>query len=243
MFSIFKMASINWCALLLTLGLLDVSEAVGDQQAKKSTKDPVNTWNSECIKVQFTNLAVKIYQDDRQMADTNLDDVKPSVTDECSSNPSSITALHKIGNYSGTIKMIISNNGKSWSLDKTTLEFQEGQLNGNNDLKIVGPVKAKKGHSYRCVNPDKFKSAKNTGVHARIDAKGFQIQGMLDGKDKPFGPAEDCFGLFTMPILIGLISSIFLALIVIMAIGAMAGISTPDRFDDPKGPQISVPKD
>ena len=70
-----------------------------------------------------------------------------------------------------------------------------------------------------------------------------QIQGLMKSSDAKFGPAFDCVGFFSMPIFIGLLTSLVLIVFTTAGVMAMASIRTPERFDDPKGPQISVPNE
>lgn len=60
-------------------------------------------------------------------------------------------------------------------------------------------------------------------------------------KNSRFSGSFDCVGFFTTPILTGLFVTGLLLGIAFGGIIAMMGISTMDRFDDPKGPAIQVP--
>ena len=68
-----------------------------------------------------------------------------------------------------------------------------------------------------------------------------QVQGLMKSETAPFGSAFDCVGFFSMPILIGLLTTLLLLVCTTGAVVAMASIQTPTRFDDPKGEKISVP--
>ena len=61
--------------------------------------------------------------------------------------------------------------------------------------------------------------------------------GNLTGK---FGQPDDCVGVFTIPILSGIVVTLLLLAILAYGIGMMANITTMDRFDDPKGKTITV---
>eukprot|EP00112_Aurelia_sp_Birch-Aquarium-sp1_P009948 Seg215.6 transcript_id=Seg215.6/GoldUCD/mRNA.D3Y31 product="V-type proton ATPase subunit S1" protein_id=Seg215.6/GoldUCD/D3Y31 len=95
-------------------------------------------------------------------------------------------------------------------------------------------VTAPKSMSYACGDL-KFKLD-----GATLAFKTFQIQPFAV-KAGSFSFAYDCVGFFTTPILTGIFVTALLISIVLGGIMAMMGISTMDRFDDPKGPTIQVP--
>ncbi|XP_067095942.1 V-type proton ATPase subunit S1b [Osmerus mordax] len=70
----------------------------------------------------------------------------------------------------------------------------------------------------------------------------FQIQGfnILNGTTD-FSYASDCAGFFTPAIWMGLITSLIMLLILTYGLHMIMQVHTMDRFDDPKGPSISVP--
>ena len=70
----------------------------------------------------------------------------------------------------------------------------------------------------------------------------FQIQGfnILNGTTD-FSYASDCAGFFTPAIWMGLITSLIMLLILTYGLHMIMQVRTMDRFDDPKGPSISVP--
>ena len=70
-----------------------------------------------------------------------------------------------------------------------------------------------------------------------------QVQGLMAKKDTKFGEAFDCVGFFSMPIFIGLLTSLLLIFFTTFAVVAMASIRTPEKFDDPRGQKISVPNE
>lgn len=68
----------------------------------------------------------------------------------------------------------------------------------------------------------------------------FQIQGFgVTGGD--FSYASDCAGFFTPGIWMGLLTSLLMVLILTYGLHMIMQLRTMDRFDDPKGPAISVP--
>ncbi|KAK3518483.1 hypothetical protein QTP70_001528 [Hemibagrus guttatus] len=68
----------------------------------------------------------------------------------------------------------------------------------------------------------------------------FQIQGFnVTGN---FSYASDCASFFTPGIWMGLLTSLLLVLILTYGLHMLMQLCTMDRFDDPKGPSISVPQ-
>ncbi|XP_030623848.1 V-type proton ATPase subunit S1b [Chanos chanos] len=69
----------------------------------------------------------------------------------------------------------------------------------------------------------------------------FQIQG-FGLTDENFKYASDCSGFFTPGIWMGLVTSLLMILVLTYGLHMIMQLRTMDRFDDPKGPSISVPQ-
>ncbi|KAJ6655326.1 hypothetical protein lerEdw1_005518, partial [Lerista edwardsae] len=69
----------------------------------------------------------------------------------------------------------------------------------------------------------------------------FQIQG-FNVTGKRFSYASDCAGFFSPGIWMGLLTSLLLVAIFTYGLHMVMSLKTMDRFDDPKGPTISVPQ-
>lgn len=69
-----------------------------------------------------------------------------------------------------------------------------------------------------------------------------QIQGFGLANATDFSYANDCAGFFTAGIWMGLLTSLLLLLIFVYGLHMIMHLNTMDRFDDPKGPSISVPQ-
>ncbi|XP_054859959.1 V-type proton ATPase subunit S1 [Eublepharis macularius] len=69
----------------------------------------------------------------------------------------------------------------------------------------------------------------------------FQIQS-YNVTGPRFSYASDCAGFFTPGIWMGLLTSLLLAAIFTYGLHMVMSLKTMDRFDDPKGPTISVPQ-
>ncbi|XP_044278866.1 V-type proton ATPase subunit S1-like [Varanus komodoensis] len=69
----------------------------------------------------------------------------------------------------------------------------------------------------------------------------FQIQA-FNVKNVMFSYANDCTGFFSPAIWMGLVTSLILLLILTYGIHMITNLTTNSRFDDPKGPALSVPQ-
>ncbi|XP_062991076.1 V-type proton ATPase subunit S1-like [Elgaria multicarinata webbii] len=69
----------------------------------------------------------------------------------------------------------------------------------------------------------------------------FQIQA-FSVENNRFSYASDCTGFFTPAIWMGLVTSLVLLLILTYGIHMITNLTTNSRFDDPKGPALSVPQ-
>ncbi|XP_077579025.1 V-type proton ATPase subunit S1-like [Stigmatopora nigra] len=70
----------------------------------------------------------------------------------------------------------------------------------------------------------------------------FQIQGFGLANGTDFSYASDCAGFFTPGIWMGTLTSLLMLSILVYGLHMITQLNTMDRFDDPKGPSISVPQ-
>ncbi|MEQ2171341.1 hypothetical protein GOODEAATRI_009641 [Goodea atripinnis] len=102
-------------------------------------------------------------------------------------------------------------------------------------------------YSFRCQSVSSFRDAllipsnQNT-TQWRLNFIDFQIQGFGLSNSTNFSYASDCAGFFTAGIWMGLITSLLMLLIFVYGLHMIMQLNTMDRFDDPKGPSISVPQ-
>ncbi|NXU86064.1 VAS1 ATPase, partial [Xiphorhynchus elegans] len=79
--------------------------------------------------------------------------------------------------------------------------------------------------------------AKNWDVFiSTLQIQGFNIE------NNQFSYASDCTGFFTPAIWMGLVTSVILVWILTYGIHMIMQLTTNNRFDDPKGPALSVPQ-
>uniref|UniRef100_A0A1A8MTY1 ATPase, H+ transporting, lysosomal accessory protein 1a n=1 Tax=Nothobranchius pienaari TaxID=704102 RepID=A0A1A8MTY1_9TELE len=100
-------------------------------------------------------------------------------------------------------------------------------------------------YSYRCQTVRSYQDAllipADVTSQWRLEFTDFQIQGFSLASGN-FSYASDCAGFFTPGIWMGLVTSLLMLLIFVYGLHMMMQLNTMDRFDDPKGPTISVPQ-
>uniref|UniRef100_A0A8C5ANZ5 ATPase H+ transporting accessory protein 1a n=1 Tax=Gadus morhua TaxID=8049 RepID=A0A8C5ANZ5_GADMO len=130
-----------------------------------------------------------------------------------------------------------------FTMDQVELEYDGTKATFNGSRSIYAPAE----YSYRCDAVSSFRwpslfprSAKDPANQWRVSFEDFQIQGFnVSGQD--FSYASDCAGFFTPGIWMGLMSSLLMVLVLTYGLHMIMQLRTMDRFDDPKGPAISVP--
>uniref|UniRef100_A0A6I8NN27 ATPase H+ transporting accessory protein 1 n=2 Tax=Ornithorhynchus anatinus TaxID=9258 RepID=A0A6I8NN27_ORNAN len=75
----------------------------------------------------------------------------------------------------------------------------------------------------------------------KVSIVDFQIQG-FSVKGENFSYASDCSGFFSPGIWMGLLTSLLMLLVFTYGLHMILSLKTMDRFDDHKGPTISVPQ-
>ncbi|KAH9388764.1 V-type proton ATPase subunit [Tyrophagus putrescentiae] len=86
--------------------------------------------------------------------------------------------------------------------------------------------------------PKKEKSGQYESVHVTLE--GFQVQPFHNGTKMRFLDSDDCAVWFTLPIWSSLIVTLLLVTILYFGIIALMSISTPDRFENPKGRTLII---
>ncbi|KAM9445119.1 V-type proton ATPase subunit S1b [Clarias gariepinus] len=99
-------------------------------------------------------------------------------------------------------------------------------------------------YSFHCQNVNSFNSPllvpRDLNNPWKVVFTDFQIQGFnVTGN---FSYASDCASFFTPGIWMGLLTSLLMVLILTYGLHMIMQLRTMDRFDDPKGPSISVPQ-
>ncbi|XP_040902881.1 ATPase H+ transporting accessory protein 1a [Toxotes jaculatrix] len=131
-----------------------------------------------------------------------------------------------------------------FTLDAVELEYDGTKATFNGSRNIYAPAE----YSYRCESVTSFRwpllvprSSKDPANQWRVSFEDFQIQG-FNVSDSEFSYASDCAGFFSPGIWMGLMTSLLMVLVLTYGLHMIMQLRTMDRFDDPKGPAISVPQ-
>ena len=121
-----------------------------------------------------------------------------------------------------------------------------GQQITSNQLQVYTShrygVEAPIGLAFCCVNSGMFRPKPNSNRYSVGLTLPDMVLQVFDLENKTnFGPYWECGEMLPIPLLVGLIITLFFALICYYGFSMLANINTMDRFDDPKGPAIHVP--
>ncbi|XP_037629320.1 ATPase H+ transporting accessory protein 1a [Sebastes umbrosus] len=130
-----------------------------------------------------------------------------------------------------------------FTLDVVELEYDGTKATFNGSRNVYAPAE----YSYRCESVTNFRwplltprTSKDPANQWRVFFDDFQIQGFnVTGSN--FAYASDCAGFFSPGIWMGLMTSLLMVLVLTYGLHMIMQLRTMDRFDDPKGPAISVP--
>ncbi|KAM9856105.1 V-type proton ATPase subunit S1b isoform 2-T2 [Aulostomus maculatus] len=218
------------------------------QAVVPDVKPPImfNVSGSPCIMLWAQNLNVSL---SLNVAWVDFATATPSPTEsQCNGTHSRLVLTHASGivlSFAMSQKFYPVS-GRNWfTLDSVTL-----QANG-----LVGSFIGSRGiyapaeYSFHCQSVTSFRDAllvpNNTNTNTtqwRLNFIDFQIQGFGLGNTTNFSYASDCAGFFTPGIWMGLLTSLIMLLIFVYGLHMIMQLNTMDRFDDPKGPSISVPQ-
>ncbi|XP_051864966.1 ATPase H+ transporting accessory protein 1a [Pristis pectinata] len=151
----------------------------------------------------------------------------------------------------GTVKIVFKMSNQSYRVSAQPW-FTLDQVEVTSDKDViafnVSDVYAPAAYSYRCssVSNDPragsvLRSSTSSSQTWKLYLQDFQIQA-FGVKGMRFSYASDCSGFFTPAIWMGLITSLLMVFILTYGLHMVTSLKTMDRFDDPKGPSISVPQ-
>ncbi|XP_026099617.1 V-type proton ATPase subunit S1b [Carassius auratus] len=142
-------------------------------------------------------------------------------------------------------KIFFPVSARDWSVvEQVVLEYDGQRAIFNASRGIYSPAE----YSFHCQNVSSAqspllvpRSATDNATQWTLSFTDFQIQGFnVTGEN--FSYASDCAGFFTPGIWMGLLTSLLMVFILTYGLHMIMQIRTMDRFDDPKGPAISVPQ-
>ncbi|NWX06691.1 VAS1 ATPase, partial [Caloenas nicobarica] len=142
-------------------------------------------------------------------------------------------------------KKFYTGSARYWStLDSVEIEQDGGQSAKFNVSVMSAPAE----YSFHCqlvgtdnLYPAKLIPTNDEAENWDVFISGFQIQG-FNIENNQFSYASDCTGFFTPGIWMGLVTSVILVWILTYGIHMIMQLTTNSRFDDPKGPALSVPQ-
>ncbi|XP_015708500.1 V-type proton ATPase subunit S1 isoform X1 [Coturnix japonica] len=141
--------------------------------------------------------------------------------------------------------MLYGGSDRNWfTLDSVEIVQDEGKLAKYNVSVISAPAE----YSFHCQLVGTSSLDLASLIPSNLEAinwdvfiSRFQIQG-FNVENGQFSYASDCTGFFSPAIWMGLLTSIILLWILTYGIHMIMQLTTNSRFDDPKGPALSVPQ-
>ncbi|XP_056306037.1 V-type proton ATPase subunit S1b [Danio aesculapii] len=141
-------------------------------------------------------------------------------------------------------KIFFPVSARNWTvMDQVVLEYDGQRAIFNASAGINTPAE----YSFRCQTVSSVQSpllvprnATDNATQWTLTFNDFQIQSFSVTGDS-FAFASDCAGFFSVGIWMGLVISLLMLLILTYGLHMIMQLRTMDRFDDPKGPAISVP--
>jgi len=148
------------------------------------------------------------------------------------------------------IKMTFLRTAKEWRLEN--LEASKTAVAGANLLDSQTQVKSSYGYkvtaplglTFCCADPGVFRpasAASGNRYKVGLSFPGLRLM-VFDVPNTKFGPDWYCGEMMSIGLLVGVIITLFFAIICCYGFSMLASINTMDRFDDPKGKPIHVPQ-
>ncbi|XP_068589606.1 V-type proton ATPase subunit S1b [Cebidichthys violaceus] len=216
------------------------------QAAVPDVKAPImfNVSGNPCIMLWAQNLNISLSEGSVWI---DLAAQTPSMTGSVCNSTSSLLVLSYASGY--TLRFAMSRryypvSGRHWfTLDSVQLQSNGQTASYNGSRNIYAPAE----YSFHCQSVTSFRDTllvpnNDNATPWRLNFIDFQIQGFGLANGTDFSYASDCAGFFTPGIWMGLLTGLLLLLIFVYGLHMIMQLNTMDRFDDPKGPSISVPQ-
>uniref|UniRef100_A0A8B9FC02 V-type proton ATPase subunit S1 n=1 Tax=Amazona collaria TaxID=241587 RepID=A0A8B9FC02_9PSIT len=214
----------------------------------------VTTGNDTCILFYASNFSLKTSSS--VFIDlTNATFVTPTVdtsSSECSDSNTTLSLKYTRpvnGISSLEIRFLMTNkfyevSARNWSTLDSIEIVQDGEEFAKFKVSVISAPAEYSSHCQLVGTSNLYPArlipsdeAKNWDVFiSRLQIQGFNIE------NNQFSYASDCTGFFTPGIWMGLVTSIVLLWILAYGIHMIMQLTTNSRFDDPKGPSLSVPQ-
>uniref|UniRef100_A0A3Q0SDV5 ATPase H+ transporting accessory protein 1b n=1 Tax=Amphilophus citrinellus TaxID=61819 RepID=A0A3Q0SDV5_AMPCI len=225
------------------------------QAAVPDVKPPIifNGSGGPCIMLWAQNLSVKLSENSPWI---NLAEETPtlpgSFCDGSTSRTCKIQLTVEYRNLERGKQIFVlrqrfySVSARNWStLDTVELKYRNLSASYIANRGIYTPAE----YSFHCQSVTNFGDAllfpnitDQNSSEWRLNFIDFQIQGFGLSNSTDFSYASDCASFFTPAIWMGLLTVLLMLLILVYGLHMIMQVNTMDRFDDPKGPTISVPQ-
>ncbi|XP_061760341.1 V-type proton ATPase subunit S1-like [Nerophis ophidion] len=218
------------------------------QAVDPEVKPPImfNVSGGPCIMLWAQNLNISFSATPQWI---DLAAQTPSLEESLCNGTNSLLVL----SYASGVKLSFAMNKRFYPVsarDWFTLDSVQLESNGTT-ASFIGRrgIYAPAEYSFHCQSVSSFRDAllvpditnPNTSDW-RLNFIDFQIQGFGLSNETDFSYASDCAGFFTAGIWMGLLTSFLMLLIFVYGLHMIMQLNTMDRFDDSKGPVISVPQ-
>ncbi|XP_004560355.1 V-type proton ATPase subunit S1 [Maylandia zebra] len=211
-------------------------------------KPPImfNVSGGPCIMLWAQNLTVRLSPSSPWI--DLAQDVPSFVGSLCNGSTSRLVLSYQSGfrlSFSMS-KRFYSVSAREWfSLDAVELQYANLSASYIASRDIYAPAE----YSFHCQSVANFgdillhtNTTDTNSSQWRLNFIDFQIQGFGLANSTNFSYASDCASFFTPAIWMGLVTVLLTLLILVYGLHMIMQINTMDRFDDPKGPSISVPQ-
>uniref|UniRef100_A0A8C6UDK1 ATPase H+ transporting accessory protein 1b n=1 Tax=Neogobius melanostomus TaxID=47308 RepID=A0A8C6UDK1_9GOBI len=228
----------------LSLSGTPVGRSLLQTPAPPAVPPPImyNVSGNPCIMLWAQNLNVSFTETEIW---TDLAQQTPTLTGSFCNASNSVLVLTYTGGI--TLSFFMSQrfypvSARAWfTLDRVLLQQNAVTVSFSSRL-----VSAPAEYSYHCQSVSSFRDALLTPINTtttwKVNLIDFQIQGFSLNNGTNFSYASDCAGFFTPGIWMGLLTSLLMLWIFVYGLHMILQLNTMDRFDDPKGPCISVPQ-
>ncbi|KFV19963.1 V-type proton ATPase subunit S1, partial [Tauraco erythrolophus] len=215
----------------------------------------VTTGNNTCILFYASNFSLTA--NDSVFIDlTNATFVTQDVnisSSECSDTNTTLSLkyINPVNGISSLeIRFLMTNkfyevSARNWSTLDSVEIVQDGEKLATFNVSVMS---APAEYSFHCqlvgtsnLYPAKLIPSNEEANNWDVFISRFQIQG-FNIEDNEFSYASDCTGFFSPGVWMGLVTSIVLLWILAYGIHMIMQLTTNSRFDDPKGPALSVPQ-
>ncbi|XP_029292562.1 V-type proton ATPase subunit S1b [Cottoperca gobio] len=218
------------------------------QAVEPSVKPPImyNLSGNPCIMLWAQNLNISLTSTSEWI---DLAAETPSLAGSfCNSSYSLLVLTYTSGHILSfsMSRRLYSVSARYWfTLDSVQLQSNGRTASFIGKRNIYAPAE----YSFHCQSVTSFRDALLVPTNAdqnttqwRLNFIDLQIQGFGLANGTDFSYASDCAGFFTAGIWMGLLTSLLMLYIFMYGMHMIMQLNTMDRFDDPKGPSISVPQ-